>query len=166
MEQRNYGQGYGQAVPQQKMQSNGIPLGWDAEVEEKQFILLPEGEYPFRVIGVDKEAHNGTDKMPACNVANIHIVINYNGEEVQIDKKLFLISTNGQLFDFFRAIGAQTLSDGRIKMNWNNVLNAEGRAIISHRKYNGNDYNQIKRFVEPASQETSSQQPWQQGGKW
>lgn len=51
---QNYGyNGYGQAgynsqAEQQNTSTStsGTPLGWDDEVEEKSFILLPEGEYP------------------------------------------------------------------------------------------------------------------------
>ena len=81
--------GYGQQAPQQPANNQGTALGWDDEVEEKTFTLLPEGTYPFRVDSFDREQHNGTDKMPPCNVANVHLVINHNGEDVHIDKKLW-----------------------------------------------------------------------------
>lgn len=173
---QNYGyNGYGQAgYNSQDEQQNtststsGTPLGWDDEVEEKSFILLPEGEYPFRVESFDREPFNGSEKMPPCNAANLHIVVNYNGEDVHIDKKLFLVSTNGQLFAFFRSIGAQVLPNGRIKMDWSKVPGATGRLLISHRKYNGNDYNNIKRFL-PQGQSAQSAQPQSTGyapGKW
>lgn len=158
--------GYGQQVPQQPASVQGTALGWDDEVEEKTFTLLPEGTYPFRVDSFDREQHNGTDKMPPCNVANVHLVINHNGEDVHIDKKLFLLSTNGQLFAFFRAIGAQTLPDGRIKMDWSKVPGATGYVVINHRKYNGNEYNNIKSFVDPSKQATTKPQgstSWQGG---
>ena len=56
--------GYGQQAPQQPANNQGTALGWDDEVEEKTFTLLPEGTYPFRVDSFDREQHNGTDKMP------------------------------------------------------------------------------------------------------
>lgn len=159
--------GYGQQAPQQPANNQGTALGWDDEVEERTFTLLPEGTYPFRVNSFDREQHNGTDKMPPCNVANVHLVINHNGEDVNIDKKLFLLSTNGQLFAFFRAIGAQTLPDGCIKMDWSKVPGATGYVVINHRKYNGNEYNNIKSFVDPSKQATTQptqpQQGWQGG---
>lgn len=174
---QNYGyNGYGQAgynsqAEQQNTSTStsGTPLGWDDEVEEKPFILLPEGEYPFRVESFDREQHNGTEKMPPCNVANLHIVINFNGEDVRIDKKLFLLSTNGQLFAFFRSIGAPVLPDGRIKMDWSKVNGATGRLLINHRKYNGNEYNNIKQFLARGQSSTQSAQPQSTGyapGKW
>ena len=163
--QNNYG--YGQQAPQQPASVQGTALGWEDEVEEKKRILLPEGVYPFHVESFDREQHNGTTKMPPCNVANVHMVINYNGNDVQIDKKLFLLSTNGQLFAFFRAIGAQALPDGRIKMDWSKVPGATGYVEINHRSYNGQDYNNIKSFVDPSkqasTQPTQPQQGWQGG---
>ena len=129
---------------------------------------MPEGVYPFRVESFDREQHNGTPKMPPCNVANVHMVINYNGDDVQIDKKLFLLSTNGQLFAFFRSIGAQTLPDGRIKMDWSKVPGATGYVEINHRSYNGQDYNNIKSFIDPTKQHAQPTQPQQgwQGGQF
>lgn len=172
--QAQYGQ-YGQQQGYQQAsasQTNGatdqVALGWDDEVEERQHILLPEGEYAFHVEGFDREMHNGTDKMPPCNVANVHIVIKYNGEDVKIDKKLFLLNTNGQLFAFFKSIGAPVLPDGRIKMNWQSVPGANGRLVINHRTYNGNKYNQIKSFVDPTKADNNMTQgaPTWQGGRF
>ena len=114
--------GYGQQVPQQPANNQGTALGWDDEVEEKTFTLLPEGTYPFRVDSFDREQHNGTDKMPPCNVANVHLVINHNGEDVHIDKKLFLLSTNGQLFAFFRAITRRAYQNGLVKSSGSNRI--------------------------------------------
>ena len=37
----------------------------------------------------------------------------------------------------------------KLKMNWNEVVGARGRAKIGHREYNGNIYNDIKRFYAP-----------------
>ena len=144
---------YGQQMPQQSaQQSGGVPLGWDDEVEAKSFILLPEGEYQFRVKEFTREQFNGSEKMPPCNCANIALAIDYNGEEVVVNKKLYLLSTNGQLFAFFRSIGSPVLPNGNVRMNWQTVLGATGRVIINHRKYNNNDYNQVKQFVIPTAQ--------------
>lgn len=170
MDYQNQYSGYGQQAPQQPAQASnqGTPLGWDDEVEEKTFILLPEGEYPFRVEGFDREQSNGTDKMPPCNVANVHLIVYYEGEEVKIDKKLYLLSTNGQLFAFFKSLGAPTLPNGRVKMDWANIIGTNGRLLISHRQYSGNTYHQVKKFLEPTGQVYTPQQkqPSWQDGKW
>ena len=105
--QNGYGQpGYGQAEP--TANNNGTALGWDDEVEEKSFILLPEGEYPFRVEGFDREQHNGTEKMPPCNVANLHIVIN-------VDKWTAVCVLP---LDRFTGITGWTHQDGLVKGEW------------------------------------------------
>ena len=45
-------------------------------------------------------------------------------------------------------------------MNWSAVTGARGRAKVGKRTYNGNTYNEIKRFLEP--QETGYASPVQQ----
>jgi hypothetical protein len=149
----NAGYSYGQQAPQQPaQQSGGVPLGWDDEVEEKSFILLPEGEYQFRVKEFTREQFNGSEKMPPCNCANITLAIDYNGDEVLVNKKLYLLSTNGQLFAFFRSIGSPLLPNGNVRMNWQTVPGATGSVLISHRKYNNNEYNNVKQFIIPTAQ--------------
>lgn len=153
---------------QQNQQYTGVAMGWDDEVEAKQYILLPEGEYEFKIKQFQREQFNGSEKMPPCNVANITFEIFYQGERVFIDKKLFLVDTyKGQLFDFFKSIGSQATADGRIRMNWQMVPGATGRCIVNHREYKGNKYNQIKAFVDPTKNNPAQpqQQSWQ-GGKF
>lgn len=147
----------------QQVTSNGVPVGWDDEVEErKAFVLLPEGDYDFRVESFERETFNGNERTPACNVANLHLIIDFNGEDVKLDKKLYMLSTNGQLFAFFRSIGTETLPNGNIKMNWQRVPGATGRCSINHRKYNGNEYNNIKAFIPKEVRPTHQQQTQQQ----
>lgn len=165
MDYQNYG--YGQQAAAVPANTQGIALGWEDEVEEKKRILLPEGVYPFRVESFDREQYNGNDKTPPCNVAVLHIVINYNGEDVMIDKRLYLLNTNGNMFSFFKSIGFPTQPNGRIKPDWTKVPGATGYVEINHHKYNGNDYNNIKSFVDPSkqtsTQPTQPQQGWQGG---
>lgn len=49
---------------------------------------------------------------------------------------------------FFTCIGQRKHGE-KLKMNWNEVVGARGRAKIGHREYNGNIYNDIKRFYAP-----------------
>ena len=46
-------------------------LGWDESIENDgpEFVLLPDGEYPFRVEGLERKRFNGSDKLPACPMA-------------------------------------------------------------------------------------------------
>ena len=66
-----------------------------------------------------------------------------------IQNRLFLHSRcEGLLCAFFTCIGQRKHGE-KLKMNWNEVVGARGRAKIGHREYNGNIYNDIKRFYAP-----------------
>ena len=58
--------------------------------------------------------------------------------------------TEGMICNFFTAIG-QRQHGQQYTMNWNAVPGARGRARIGIREYNGKKYNEVKRFLEPAS---------------
>ena len=54
-------------------------LDWDDQIENDSsggdFITLPAGEYPFEVVGFERERYAGGAKLPACNKAVIEIAI-------------------------------------------------------------------------------------------
>ena len=54
-------------------------LGWDDEIEKDgpEFVLLPEGDYSFEVVGFERARHNGSEKLPACNKAQQQLNITY-----------------------------------------------------------------------------------------
>lgn len=56
-------------------------LGWDDQIENDgaDFVILPEGDYNFEVVSFERGRHNGSDKLPPCNKATIHIKV--KGEE-------------------------------------------------------------------------------------
>lgn len=155
--------------------NQGFELGWDAEIEKDspEFIILPEGEYDFVVKSFERGRHNGSDKIGPCPKAILTLGIDtYDGEAI-VRKELLLHSKlEGLLCEFFTCIG-QRQHGQRVAMNWNAVTGARGRCKIGTRVYNGNQYNEVKKFLEPnqtqrAPQATQAPQPsggWQ-GGKF
>ena len=125
----------------------GHELGWDDTIQkENEFILLPAGDYDFVVKSYERGRFNGSEKMPACNQAIINIAINYNGKEVIIKHRLMLhTKVERILSEFFRGIG-QKKKDEPLKMNWPMVPGSTGRCKIGTKTYNGNEYNEIKKF--------------------
>jgi len=126
-------------------------LGWDDEISKDgpEFVVLPEGDYDFEVIEFERARHPGSDKLPPCNKAIVHIKI--EGEEgVSIIKhQLFLhTQTEGLLAAFFMGIGQRKRGE-KISMNWNKVVGSKGRARVGIRKWEGKEYNEIKKFYEP-----------------
>ena len=148
--------------------NQGFELGWDAEIEKDspEFIILPEGEYDFVVKSFERGRHNGSDKIGPCPKAILTLGIDtYDGEAI-VRKELLLHSKlEGLLCEFFTCIGQRTHGQ-RVTMNWNAVPGAHGRCKIGTRIYNGNQYNEVKKFLEPkqGAQVPQYQQPQQYAG--
>ena len=144
--------------------NQGFELGWDAEIEKDSpdFILLPDGEYDFVVKSFERGRHNGSDKVGPCPKAILTLGIDtYQGEAI-VRKDLLLHSKlEGLLCECFTCIG-QRQHGQRVAMNWNAVPGARGRCKIGTRTYNGNQYNEVKKFLEPAAPAAPQYQPPQQ----
>lgn len=56
-------------------QDKGTALGWDdeAQVQDSQYDVLPEGEYTYEVVNFKRERFNGSDKMSSCPVAALQL---------------------------------------------------------------------------------------------
>ncbi|RRC92744.1 DUF669 domain-containing protein [Erysipelotrichaceae bacterium OH741_COT-311] len=136
-------------------------LAWDDEISQEggEYIVLPAGDYDFVVGSYERGRHNGSEKLPPCNKATVEIKIAYNGENVSIYHNLFLhTSTERMLSAFFKSIGLK--KDGEsFKMNWNAVPGCSGRCKVEPNTYNGNTYNQIKKFY-PRKEETKEFNGW------
>lgn len=129
----------------------GYGLGWDDAIEKDSpdFIILPEGDYDFEVTEFERGRHPGSDKLPACNKAIVHIKIE-GAEGISIIKhQLFLHSiTEGMLCAFFTGIGQRKKGE-KVTMNWNTVVGSRGRAKVGTKQWDEKTYNEIKKFYEP-----------------
>lgn len=129
-------------------------LGWDDVISEEsgEFVLLPDGEYPFRVINFERGYHNGSDKLPKCPKATLTIEVDGGAKgKAVLTHNLFLSrKTEGLLSAFFIAIG-QKQHGQPLRMDWPKVPGATGRCKLGTREYKGNQYNEIKRFLEPSA---------------
>lgn len=137
----------------------GRELGWDDAIENDgpEFITLPEGDYDFEVVKFERGRHQGSDKLPPCNKAILHIKINAPEGTAIIQHNLFLhTKTEGLLCAFFTAIGQRKHGE-RLNMNWNTVVGSKGRCKVGIREWvsdKGNKItsNQINKFYDPADQ--------------
>lgn len=149
--------------------NQGFELGWDSAIENDSpdFILLPEGEYDFTVKKFERERHNGSDKIGPCPKAVLTLSIDTPQGEATVRKDLLLHSRlEGLLCEFFTCIGQRTHGQ-RVTMNWNAVPGARGRCRIgTYTGKNGNQYNEVKKFLEPkqGTQVPQYQQPHQYAG--
>ena len=142
-------------------------LGWDDAIENEspEFVVLPEGDYDFEVTKFERGRHGGSDKLPPCNKAIVHIKIESDLGVTIIQNNFFLHSkTEGLICAFFTAIGLRKHGE-RFVMDWPATVGTRGRAKVGTRKWTneGREYisNEIRKFYEPedAPQQASSSKP-------
>lgn len=134
-------------------------LSWDDSIENDgpEFVLLPEGEYPFRVEGLERKRYPGGAKLPTCPMAELKIlVMGPDNKQAMVNHRLYLHTrTEGLLCSFFTSIG-QRKHGQKLTPNWSRVVGAEGRCKLGTREYQGNVYNDIKSFLEPKDEQQSA----------
>jgi len=131
-------------------------LGWNDVIENDspEFVILPDGDYDFEVIDFERGRHNGSEKLPPCNKAIVHIRIEGKEGISTIKHQLFLHTiTEGMLCAFFAGIGQRQKGE-RLKMNWSRVVGSKGRCKIGTRKWTNEEgkemvFNEVKKFYEP-----------------
>lgn len=124
------------------MNENRIPreLGWDDVIENdgQDFILLPEGDYPFTVVGLEKARHTPQPggKIPPCNKAILTIRLQTQDGQTSDQKyNLFLHSSQEwKLCEFFAGIGARKKGEP-LRMNWAVVVGATGICHVRVRTF-------------------------------
>lgn len=134
-------------------------LDWDDEIEHDSpdFILLPEGDYDFEVVEMERGRYQGGDKIPPCKKATVHLKIETPDGINIIRHPLFMhTATEGLLCAFFMGIGQRKKGE-KLRMNWPSVVGSRGRAKVGIRKWTDDkgqehEMNQIKRFYEPEDQ--------------
>ena len=82
--QNNYQQNQGYNQPE----SDGA-FGWEDEIEkEDAFTILPDGDYWFKIMKVEKGRYDGGDKISACPKAIVEFeVTSQSGDTVKITLK-------------------------------------------------------------------------------
>lgn len=131
-------------------------LGWDDQIENDSpdFVILPEGDYDFEIIDFERGRHNGSEKLPPCNKAIVHIRIEGKEGISTIKHQLFLHTiTEGMLCAFFTGIG-QRQKGQKVTMNWNAVVGSKGRCKVGIRRWTNTEgreitFNEVKKFYEP-----------------
>jgi hypothetical protein len=128
-------------------------FNWDSTIQnDNSFTLLPDGTYPFTVTGFERDYHNGSDKLPPCPKAVVSIEVDGGSlGKVDVQENLFLHSrAEWKLCEFFVSLGLRKKGEP-LQMPWNAVTGAHGMCELGHRTYKDNDYNQIKKFLEPVA---------------
>lgn len=120
-------------------------LGWDSPlVKTKEFTLLPEGHYPFRVVNFEKGYYE--DDSSSCPVAKLRLEIDNEHGNVVINQKLFLTESNIQMIsDFFASIGLT--SDEDTPPAWDDIVGKEGGCHIIKKELTFKTINSVDRFI-------------------
>lgn len=148
----------------------GYELEWDSEIEQEgqEFILLPDGTYPFKVTGFERRQYDGSSKIPPCKMALVHLAIDGGAlGTAYIDERLYLHSTmEWKLTEFFTAIGLRKKGE-RVAMNWSAVPGATGMCEVNVNKYTTKDgqertNNRIGKFLPWDNAAIQAPQPAQQ----
>lgn len=125
-------------------ESENKELGWDSPlVKTKEFTLLPEGHYPFRVVKFNKGCYK-KDTF-SCPVAELRLEIDNDQGNVVINHNIFLTESNIQMVsDFFSSIG-MTPEEGAAPP-WNDIEGKEGGCHII-KKFLIKPINAVDRFI-------------------
>lgn len=135
------------------------------------FVLLPDGDYPFRVKEMSKERYEGSEKMPACWKAAVKIEVDGGAQgRTTMTENLFLTrKTEWKIGQFFVSIGHKPKGSKNFVPDWNNIIGETGMLRLAHHTYksknSGEDVtsNNVKAFLEPAEGATApAPQPTQQ----
>lgn len=162
---------------------NFMEYGWEDEIvnEGGDFVLLPEGDYDFTIEKYERARHEGSAKVPPCNMAKVTFTIWGVEDKIEITENYFLCNKfEWKLSQLFLAIGLKKHGEP-LKMNWNAITGKKGRCRVyvdTYKNKDGEDRksNKIKKLyaydenvttVKPAQQPQSMQQysqPAQTGG--
>lgn len=126
---QNYQNGYQNGGYQNGYQQNNAPandgaFGWDDEIEkEDAFTILPEGDYWFRIMKVEKGRYDGGEKISACPKAIVEFeVTSQSGDTVKITENFLLHQKmEWKLSQFFAAIGMKAKGE-KLRMNWSPAI--------------------------------------------
>ena len=130
-----------------EMNNEGFALDWDDDLtnEQQEFVLLPEGEYPFEVTGMERAHFEGSAKLPPCKMAKLTLRI-YGG-----------------------AKGDTTVT---FRPRWDSVVGAKGMCklgVSEYTKQSGphagetGQSNEVQRFLPPPEPKAAPTQGWKQG---
>lgn len=118
------------------------------------FVLLPIGEYPFRVTAFERGQFPGGPKTPACKKAILTLECDGGPLGKANVKADLILHTNfeWELCQFFLSIGDRKHGEP-LAMNWRSVVGKRGRVKIKHKpgKNEGVIFLTVDRFLDPGA---------------
>ena len=131
----------------------------DGEYSGEESVVLPEGNYPFEVIKVEKAWYDGSSKIPACNMAKVLL----RGDGGELGKALcveniYLIERlEWKAAAFLRSIGLKKHNE---PIKWRQLVHCDGergRCHVYVDEFTGKDgetkqSNKVKNFFDKEEQ--------------
>ena len=124
---------------------------WNDTIEkDSSFVELPEGDYDFVIDHYERGRSQGSDKIPASNMAIVFFNIRSDdGQEATIRENFILHSKlEWKLSELFCSVGLKKKGEA-LKMNWNAVPGLSGRAhvtLVPDKKHSTKKYNHISKL--------------------
>ncbi|WP_424685109.1 hypothetical protein [Enterococcus sp.] len=134
-------------------------LDWTGSfiAEESNFTLLPAGEYPFVVTGMERKIYDGpSEKIPnGAPYAEIEFEITAPEGTTTVKERIYLMKKWAwKLTQFFSSIGQSPIVGQPFSPNWQTVIGSRGKAKLSVNSYQKNgetkQNNRIEEFLASA----------------
>lgn len=132
-------------------------LSWDSEIEQdsQEFVLLPEGDFPFVMQEYEKTVYSGnSDKVGnGCPMAILKIVIYSPKGNTSVQDRMYLSKDlEWKISSFFRSVGLKKHGE-KYKMDWDAAIGKQGLCHIKQEKWidkDGNEKisNKIDRYLD------------------
>lgn len=150
-------------------------LDWDEEISnEGGYVLLPEGDYPFTIVKMERARYEGSAKVAPCRMAKLTIELHGGDKgEGSVTVRLFLLSRfQWKIAELFISLGLARPDDETVRMQWDKVEGATGLCHVSVREYTKQSgphagetgqSNEITKFLPPPAPKAAPAPAWQQG---
>lgn len=146
--------------------------GWDDDIiedggESLESVLLPEGNYPFEVIKVEKGWYDGSKTIPACNMAKVFLRIDggERGKGLVVENLYLCERMIWKVSAFFRAVGLKKHGEAVNTRMFDHCAGEHGRCQIYVDTYTvgveERQNNKLRRFFDP--EETAPQRAYKKG---
>ena len=130
----------------------------DGEYSGEESVVLPEGNYPFEVIKVEKAWYDGSSKIPACNMAKVFLRVDGGelGKALCVENIYLIERLEWKASAFLRSIGLKKHGE---PIAWNKLTHCDGergrcRVYVDTYKKNGEQkqINKVKSFYDKEEQ--------------
>jgi len=131
----------------------------DGEYSGEESVVLPEGNYPFEVIKVEKAWYDGSSKIPACNMAKVFLRVDGGelGKALCVENIYLIERLEWKASAFLRSIGLKKHGES---IAWNKLTHCDGETGRCHvyvddftdKNGNAKQSNKIRNFFDKEEQ--------------